>query len=254
MTEWNRITVLGIDDVYLVRSVKGKNHRIINRKTYGLSFCQGGQITYFHNGASYVSDRRCAILLPQGQSYFLRRDETGIFPVINFVCTEAFSPSEFLTVPLRNPDSYLKIADRMRALWVTEQDPALLMSLFYELLSRLSVEERKDSPRQLLSPAMDYLGNHFSDPTLSNEILARQAGISEVYFRKLFRRAYGTTPRQYILETRIRHAKTLLAEHASTVTAISEACGFSGVYHFCRAFKEITGQTPTEYEKNTLNG
>ena len=135
----------------------------------------------------------------------------------------------------------------MRELWIMQKSPAKIMSLFYEILSQLSEEESDVS--HPLAPAMDYLGTHFNDPMLSNALLAEQAHISEVYFRKLFKQTYGITPHQYLLELRIRHAKLLLSEQAATVTSISEACGFSSVAHFCRAFKQLTGMTPKEFEQ-----
>ncbi|MBR3994676.1 MAG: helix-turn-helix transcriptional regulator [Clostridia bacterium] len=49
---------------------------------------------------------------------------------------------------------------------------------------------------------------------------------------------------------RIQKAKFLLANGVLTITAISEECGFSSLYHFCRIFKEKTGFTPSEYSKN----
>jgi len=65
---------------------------------------------------------------------------------------------------------------------------------------------------------------------------------------------YDITPKQYILNARIRRAKQLLCDTPLTVTAIAEKCGFSSVYHFCRSFKQHTGQTPTEYAvKNKIN-
>ena len=138
----------------------------------------------------------------------------------------------------------------MQALWLSQKNPAKLMSIFYGILARLSEEEQENDAFNVLSPAIDHLGRHIDDPLLSNEDLARQCGISEVYFRKLFKDAYGVSPHQYLLDLRIRHAKALLSEHAATVTAISEACGFSSVYHFCRAFKLATGMTPTEFARN----
>jgi len=90
---------------------------------------------------------------------------------------------------------------------------------------------------------------HFDDAALSNEILASQSGISEIYFRRLFKEMFGTTPKQYILELRIKKACKLLMESSSNISEIAEACGFSSVYHFCRAFKSITSLTPTEYSK-----
>ena len=65
--------------------------------------------------------------------------------------------------------------------------------------------------------------------------------------RKLFLSYYHITPKQYVLDIRIRKAKQLLCDTPFSVTAIAEECGFSSVYHFCRVFKEKTGFTPTEY-------
>jgi len=50
---------------------------------------------------------------------------------------------------------------------------------------------------------------------------------------------------------RIQKAKSLLTNGTHTITAVSEECGFSSLYHFCRAFKEKTGMTPTEYAKDS---
>ena len=247
MSIWSSMTVVAIDNVYLVPSIRGKDCVISNRKSYGLSFSYGGRISYHLNGKSYVSNETNAILLPRGQTYFLKREETGDFPVINFLCTEDFDVSDFVVTPLRNPESYRKDWERMQALWLSQKNPAKVMSILYGILARLAEEQQENDTFNLLSPAMEYLGKHFDDPLLSNEALARQCGISEVYFRKLFKDTYGVPPHQYVLELRIRHARALLSEQAATVTAIAETCGFSSVYHFCRAFKQITGQTPTEF-------
>ena len=247
MNIWSNMTVVAIDNVCLVPSIRGKDCVISNRKSYGLSFSYGGQISYHLDGKRYVSNETNAILLPRGQTYFLKREETGNFPVINFLCTEDFDISDFVVTPLRNPESYRKDWERMQALWLSQKNPAKVMSILYGIIARLAEEQQENDTFNLLSPAMEYLGKHFDDPLLSNEALARQCGISEVYFRKLFKDTYGVSPHQYVLELRIRHARALLSEQAATVTAIAETCGFSSVYHFCRTFKQITGQTPTEF-------
>ncbi len=248
MTDWKNLTVLSVDNVWVIPSAQGKNCIITDRPSYGLSFSYGGKITYVLNGKRTVSDSVSAVFLPKGRTYRLLREESGEFPVINFTVSEDFC-EEFIKIPLTHPEQYLSDFEALQAAWLNRENPAKAMSIFYGILSRLSEEGGSTAPHHTLSPAMDYLGKHLSDPSLSNKQLAEQAKISEVYFRKLFREAYGISPRQYILQARISHAKQLLREQSATVTAIAEACGFSCVYHFCRAFKQMTGMTPTEYEK-----
>lgn len=254
MSIWNEITVTRVDSIFTVPSAKGRFFEMDGREHYGLSFCKdGGRITYRMDGKEYVSDRTVAILLPMGGHYTLHGDRAGEFPLINFECDLPPIARKIEVCPLRNPEGYLRRYERMRALMLTGKDHAGVMSLLYDILSDLTHEEEENEPTAL-APAIAYLGAHLSDPDLTVAALAGTVNLSEPYFRKLFKEAYGTSPRQYLLELRIGQAKQLLAEKSLTVTAISEACGFASVYHFCRAFKLITGMTPTEYAKRQVKG
>ena len=248
MSSWQALTLLSLDSVFVVPSEKGKNCIITDRPTYGLSFSYGGKITYVLNGRKTVSHSLSAVFLPKGRTYRLLREESGDFPVINFTAYEAFT-DEFIQIPLQHSEIYLSKFEALRAAWQNQSNPAKAMSLFYEILSLLSEEQEQSNPHDSLSRSMEYLNTHLFDSALSNQRLADEGNISEVYFRKLFRQAYGIPPHRYILQARIHHAKQLLGEQSASVTAIAEACGFSCVYHFCRSFKQMTGMTPTEYIK-----
>jgi AraC-like DNA-binding protein len=122
------------------------------------------------------------------------------------------------------------------------------MSLFYDILEEIG--KRSKPGNNTISKTLDYILENYSDPTLSNKDLAEKSNISEVYFRKLFKDCFGTTPKQYILDLRIKMACKMLLENRYSISEISEKCGFSSVYHFCRAFKSITELTPGEYSKS----
>ena len=52
------------------------------------------------------------------------------------------------------------------------------------------------------------------------------------------------------MDLRIKVARQMLGGSYASVTEVAEQCGFSGVYHFCRAFRAATGMTPTEYTRS----
>ena len=134
----------------------------------------------------------------------------------------------------------------MKALSLFEENRAKMMSVFYNILHRLSTES---SVRSVIIPAIRYIESNYQNPKLSNAELAEKCNISEVYFRKIFTENYKTTPKQFIMDIRINKAKLLLSDGLIKVGAVAEQCGFSNQYHFCRLFKEKTGITPTEYMK-----
>jgi AraC-like DNA-binding protein len=120
-----------------------------------------------------------------------------------------------------------------------------MMSAFYSLID--GIISQTEEGGSIIGGAVAYLEANLSDPTLDNEMLAKQANISEVYFRQLFLKQFGITPRQYIINARIAKAKQLLSSGNKKISAVAEECGFQSVYHFCRCFKDRCGMTATEY-------
>ena len=237
------IVVQEITDIMTVFSQKGRTATVHNRKTYGLSFCEKGQITYAMNGKTYVSDNKHIILLPQGQHYTLYGDKTGEFALINFTCAENFTDT-FLRFPVSALTPLINDFQQLKELHLFPENRAKLLSIFYNMLHNIAVE---NTTCKTISPAIEYIEKHYGEPSLSNTVLAKQCNISEVYLRKLFNRHLNTTPGQYVSEIRLQKAKQLLAEGTLKIRSVSEECGFSNPYHFSRFFKQYTGMSPTEY-------
>ena len=244
MNAVKNLIVTNIERPFTVRSPKGRTAVMENRPAYALSFCIRGQITYTMNGKKFVSDPDHAVILPKGGYYSLHGDQEGLFPLLNFQCRNFRCP-EIMVLPLQNPRSCIREYEALQELFLFPENRLKIFSGFYALLNRIF---REQLPREdPLYHAMRYLEAHIADPELSNAALAAEAHISEVWFRRLFANRHGVTPRQYILDIRINRAKQLLSGSPNTVTSIAEQCGFTSLYHFCRAFKARTGMTPTEY-------
>ena len=247
MQDLSQVVITQLIDAMSVSSPKGAVFEMPCRPSFALTFCREGRITYTHRGREYLSDRDHALILPKGAAYRLYRNEAGSFPLVNFQC-QGLEEDVFLRIPLGNPESYLREFELMKNALLFPYGRAKAMSLLYEMLHRLSCESA--GVRGLLQPALRYLSGSLEDPALSNSLLAEKCGISEVYFRQLFRERFGISPRQYILELRMQKARQLLTESRLPVQSVAEQCGFTNPYHFSRAFRQATNRTPTEYRND----
>lgn len=241
------ITVTNIRQALTVSSPKGRYVMMKERKCYGISLCIEGQITYVQDGKRYVSEQNTAIILPKDASYEIYGERAGYFPVINFDCLD-FLCDTVTAIPIQNAEELISDYERLKKLLCFDGSRAKAFSLFYGILDKLS----SDNIPYGLKNALHTIKSEYHDPTLTNERLARECNMSEVYFRKLFARYFNTSPKQYVIDIRLQKAKQLLAEGGMGISEISESCGFSNPYHFCRLFKEHTGVTPSEYRKKNL--
>lgn len=103
-----------------------------------------------------------------------------------------------------------------------------------------------------LASAIDYLHQHFAQP-LSTEDLASQAGLSVSQFERTFRKAFGTSPRQYVVRVRIENACQQLSATENSISQIAQQCGFYDHAHFTRAFRTLMGESPSQYRKSQQN-
>ena len=240
---FNKIIVTSIDEIFTVNSPKGRYEKIHDRKTYGLSFCMDGQITYTHNGRKIISDKNHAVILPKDQTYTLYGDKTGSFPVINFTALNSICDT-VVSLPIQNAEAYLHDYEKIKSLSLFDGNNAEIMSIFYHILHRMSAQS---TAGMIIMPAVKYIEKNYNNPMLSNRQLAHICNISEVYLRRLFLQFYNMTPKQFILDIRLNKAKQLLSEGMLKINAAAQECGFTNQYHFCRIFKQKVGMTPTEY-------
>ena len=129
MNTLNKITVTDIKQLFTVPSSRGRKEEIRNRKSYGLSFCAQGKITYTINGKHFISDNKHAVILPKGKSYSIYGNESGLFPVINFDCAEPLC-NEVISLPIQHSDTYIKDFEKMKALSLFEGNRAKMMGIF----------------------------------------------------------------------------------------------------------------------------
>lgn len=249
-----RLTPTKLVGALTIKNPEFKLREQKERKSTGLCFARSGKMIYYHNGKEYISDRNHALLIPKGATYTQSCIEAGEFPLINFQTTDETALTEFVCIEIGDVENYLGEYQKLEKLWLIKPQNGHLSALcsVYEILNRLFKNELKASEgrtHDIISPAIKYLEDNFTDPTLSNTVLAEKAAVSEVYFRRVFKSRYGTSPKQYIQDLRIRNAKNLLRNEYLSITSIAEMSGFSSVYHFSRSFKKETGYTPSEYIK-----
>lgn len=85
------------------------------------------------------------------------------------------------------------------------------------------------------------------DESQSSEHLAAMAGLSVSQFERRFRRAFGSSPHQYLIRVRVENAANRLLESNQTVSAIALECGFYDHAHFSRSFRRIMNVSPSDY-------
>jgi len=98
----------------------------------------------------------------------------------------------------------------------------------------------------VLMQSMEYIHQNFCDK-LSIDALAQRAQMSRSSFLRGFHRLAGCSPIQYQMQCRITCAKELMCCTDSSITRISQDCGFYDVSQFGKLFLRAEGICPRKY-------
>ncbi len=77
--------------------------------------------------------------------------------------------------------------------------------------------------------------------------LAGQYHVSCSWFIREFKRYTGFSPKQYLTNLRLQHAKELLNNHYLSINDVSDMVGYDSQLYFSRIFRKYTGMSPSEY-------
>ena len=97
----------------------------------------------------------------------------------------------------------------------------------------------------------NYIENH-CDVDLNLDVLSHIQFVSKYHLLRLFKKYYGQTPRQYLIDKRIEKSK----EHLINGLSVTETCfavGFESLGSFSTLFKTKTGKSPREFQKEQFS-
>ena len=121
-------------------------------------------------------------------------------------------------------------------------------SRFVETLSKEKPRDLKQSAadrRRAVEAALWIEENSHEHVDL--EDAAEAAGLSPFHFLRLFSKAIGVTPHQYLVRSRLKRAARLLAERERSVTDIALDVGFADLSNFVRTFHRAAGVSPGRF-------
>ncbi|MCP5542681.1 MAG: helix-turn-helix domain-containing protein [Akkermansiaceae bacterium] len=130
---------------------------------------------------------------------------------------------------------------------------AVLLGLLVELmvfLARRYGESEVGESRALLRMGnlISTLEQRYAEPwTLDS--LAKAARLSRTNLLRVFRKATGASPIDFLIGLRVEAAKRLLRQSDLNMTEIAYETGFSDSNYFARKFRDATGRTPTEFRR-----
>ena len=102
--------------------------------------------------------------------------------------------------------------------------------------------------QQEMDFARQYFHEHYNEP-INIEEYAQSRHTSISLFMRNFKKVYGVSPKQYILNIRMNNAQNLLESTDYTVAEIAAIVGYDNALYFSRIYHKQKGQAPSDYRK-----
>lgn len=225
-----------------------------SRRRSAISFRISGCTKFSCGGKELSAQEGTVAYIPEGVDYKRISAEDEELIIIHLKsfgeeenCIQVFEPK----YPVAFSDIFYRILDEWE-----QRKPGYehrCTALLYQILEKLEIYEETcmlQGEQQIISKGLIYLNMHFDEPGLTVSKLAEKCNISEVYFRRLYKAAFGISPLKAIQKMKIERACSLLESGYFRVSEVAEKSGFPNSKYFSTLFKKEKGVTPMDYLKS----
>ena len=254
---------LSVKDIFVISGIRPSgrmvDHTANGRIRHGLLYIWNGQTVFYNTDSTTVTVNSGELVyIPKGKKYKMEyiADRTT-FVLVDFVeLTRDGAPAVLSSsiITIAKDDDSKRIARIMTdfELCSATQNVAALFrrkELVYKLLGAVY---SSDAPREreLKRNSKILAGVRLLEETYVENLpiskFAEACHVSENTFRSLFNKQFGSSPVQYRNKLRIGRARTLISEGSCTVAEAAYSTGFDNVGYFCRLYKRLTGETPSQ--------
>lgn len=123
---------------------------------------------------------------------------------------------------------------------------AMVLYLQYMTNTLENYLEAAFSDASPISSIKNYIDLHFTED-ISLTMLSDTFFMNPDYASRLFKKDYGISIKNYIIDKRIEAAKDLLATTTLPINVIATNVGYENYSYFTRLFKKVTNLTPIEF-------
>jgi len=128
-------------------------------------------------------------------------------------------------------------------------------ALVYDFLIDLMkyAHPRHDEPvekkYERLSPAFDHIAENYHR-VITIDDLADSVDVTPQHFCRMFKRATGRRPFEYLNSYRIARSKDLMIQKPElTVAEVADRCGYESLSYFSSVFRKLEGMSARHYRK-----
>lgn len=122
--------------------------------------------------------------------------------------------------------------------------------LIYEIYDQLlkPIKHGKADYEESIQDAKRYIHQNVGTG-LSVKSIAEYIHMSPSHFSSIFKKQTGLSPYDYVLVTRLNHAKNYLQKSDMNISEIAERVGFNSESNFIYFFTKNTGISPSKFRK-----
>ncbi len=223
-----------IRDCFLVHFVRRGKGTFVNHKTGGL----------------YHINKPSVFVIKPGEltTYTADAKEPWEYVWIGFGANKYFSEKlKKLPDTVDFPyDCFDKIYDSLVFSGITSE---LATSAIYEMMHYLFLEEKKD--RDPAAQVKAFIKQHYMEPITVEEI-AGDIGLDRRHLTRVFKKRYSVTIKEYIVEVRMKKAKSFL-EQGYSVSEAAFMSGYTDAFGFSKLFSKKEGMSPSQYKNGGLS-
>lgn len=100
--------------------------------------------------------------------------------------------------------------------------------------------------------AHQYIDAGYHRPNFGVNELAEAVGVERSYLYRIFMETDGVSPKQYIIDIRMKNAVQMMEKGVTSVQLISYSVGYEDPLYFSNAFKKAFGLSPKNYIKTKI--
>jgi len=166
---------------------------------------------------------------------------------------DMFVPSDVYTVRTNVYDLFLEMHSKLAK--INDNNQSDMYAEIMALVFRLFTMATKDTyfPRSTDNNSLDekiraYIdANVYTDVSLDD--ISEKFGITKMHIIRVFKKKFGTTPVQYLIDRRVSIAQSLLTSTIMPIKEIASLLRYSNTQHFSSSFKSAVGCTPGKYRQ-----